>query len=115
MSRTWELMVDWVVANWDKPLFQLAQGLVLGGVIVAVAWGLHRVLKRPKTDVTDDTKDFIRRVIHDREKQGFDHFTLWVPAEDYDEFVQAVAEMGVSSTCIVRPLMEDDDELQKPD
>ena len=33
----WEQIGDWVEANWDKPMFQFVQGLILGLVIALVA------------------------------------------------------------------------------
>ena len=48
MSRTWELMVDWVEANWDKPMFQLVQGIVLGILIVIAVWAGKKAGKKAR-------------------------------------------------------------------
>ena len=50
MSEIWSMMVDWMDANWGKPMFQLVQGLILGAAIVAGVALVVKGLKREDND-----------------------------------------------------------------
>lgn len=38
LYEIWDKIVDWMMAHGEEPLFNLAQGFILGAVLVAAVW-----------------------------------------------------------------------------
>ena len=48
LYEVWDKIVDWMMAHGEEPLFNLAQGFILGAVIVAAVWLLVSAYRSDK-------------------------------------------------------------------
>ena len=46
LMYAWNELNDWVYANWEDPLFQLLQGIVVGILIMIAVWAGKKAGKK---------------------------------------------------------------------
>ena len=48
LYEIWDAMVTWMTEHGEEPLFNLAQGIILGAVLVADIWIMVSICKSSK-------------------------------------------------------------------
>ena len=46
LLNVWNELNDWIYANWDNPLFQLLQGIVVGILIMIAVWAAKKAREK---------------------------------------------------------------------
>ena len=57
MKEAFDRLVDWYMSMSEQPMFQLAQGLVLGLVIAGAVWMLCRACEKDEFDAPTLTRN----------------------------------------------------------